>query len=477
MSDYDLVVVGAGTAGMPAAIEASDLGLKVLVVEGSDRLGGTLWRSWAQMSAAGTSLQRARGIHDEPHLHFDDVMRISKGTADPTLVRLAVNHAPRVIEWLLGMGFDVDPASPAVLHFHEPYSLPRTYWGRHGGRSVLDVLIPAFDRATRSGDVTVQLQTSLTSLLSGPEGVAGVRLRSADGTEREVTAGAVLLTTGGYAGDPELFAELTRGAPLVGPAAPTSRGEGIVAAQQLGAIVRGNDLFLPTYGGVLSEGSSWQTVGLDDFPALTPQDRAPWEIHVNSEGRRFVAEDSDSVDVRENALLQQPGLTFWIIYDSVTATSAPPLFPTWKPEDLAAAFASHPSFTSADDLRTLAIGAGIDPGGLAETVSAWNRSVAEGHDDLGRRALQGPVVQPPFFAVRNHGSTLKSPAGLAVDERLRVQREGGVIQNLYAAGEAIGGSSLSGKSFVSGMSVTPALAFGRLAVRDVAGADTRPGSL
>jgi fumarate reductase flavoprotein subunit len=477
MSDFDLVVVGAGTAGIPAAIEASGLGLKVLVVEASDRLGGTLWRSWAQMSAAGTSLQRARGIHDEPHLHFDDVMRISKGTADPTLVRVAVNHAPRVIEWLLGMGFDIDPASPAVLHFHEPYSLPRTYWGRHGGRSVLDVLSPAFDRATGSGNVALELQTSLTALLPGPDGVSGVRLRTPDGTEREVSSGAVLLTTGGYAGNPELFAKLTRGAPLVGPASPTSRGEGIMAAQQLGAILRGDDLFLPTYGGVLAEGSQWQTVGLDDFPVLTPQERLPWEIHVNSQGRRFVAEDSASVDVRENALLAQPGLTFWIVYDSVTASTAPPLFPSWKPEDLAGAFASHPSFTTADDLRSLAVGAGIDPDGLAHTVSAWNRSVAQGRDHLGRRGELRPVAEPPFFAVRNHGSTLKSPAGLAVDERLRVRSKAGPIENLYAAGEAIGGSSLSGKSFVSGMSVTPALAFGRLAVRDVAGADTTPGSL
>ena len=102
--------------------------------------------------------------------------------------------------------------------------------------------------------------------------------------------------------------------------------------------------------------------------------------------------------------------------------------------------------------------------------------MAAGHDRLGRASLGATVAEPPFFAVRNHGSTLKSPAGLAVDERLRVRTGSGVIQNLYAAGEAIGGSSLSGKSFVSGMSVTPALAFGRLAVRDLAGADTTPGS-
>ena len=171
MTDVDLVVVGAGTAGLPAAVAAAELGLRTLVVEASDRLGGTLWRSWAQMSAAGTSLQRARGIQDDPELHFDDVMRISKGTADPVLVRSAVQHAPHVIEWLLRLGFDVDPACPAVLHFHEPYSLPRTYWGRSGGRSVLEVLLPAAEEAVAGSGVTVRTGTSLVSLLAGHDRV------------------------------------------------------------------------------------------------------------------------------------------------------------------------------------------------------------------------------------------------------------------------------------------------------------------
>ena len=77
----------------------------------------------------------------------------------------------------------------------------------------------------------------------------------------------------------------------------------------------------------------------------------------------------------------------------------------------------------------------------------------------------------------NHGSTLKSPAGLAVDGQLRVLGPEGPFNNLWAAGEVIGGSSLSGKSFVSGMSVTPALSFGRLLGRRAAGADTDPGSM
>ncbi|MGH3276497.1 MAG: FAD-dependent oxidoreductase, partial [Streptosporangiaceae bacterium] len=221
----DVIVAGAGTAGLAAAVEAAQAGLQVTVIEQSGQVGGTLWRSWAQMSAGGTSLQRQHGIHDTPELHFDDVMRISKNTADPRLVRLAVEHAPATIEWLMAAGFDMDPAAPAILHFHEPYSLPRTYWGRHGGRSVLEVLLLKFERARASGAITVRLGTRLTSIAAGQGGhVDGIRVQSAGDPEEDLRAPAVILAAGGYAGNPGLFPGLTEGAPLVGPAAPTSDG-------------------------------------------------------------------------------------------------------------------------------------------------------------------------------------------------------------------------------------------------------------
>ena len=111
---FDLVVVGAGTAGMPAAMEAATRGLKVALVEKSDRVGGTLHYSSGQMSGAGTRLQRARGIHDTPDLHFEDVMRISRGTADRGLVRRAVELGGETIDWLMDHGFEMHPACPAM---------------------------------------------------------------------------------------------------------------------------------------------------------------------------------------------------------------------------------------------------------------------------------------------------------------------------------------------------------------------------
>lgn len=94
---YDVVIVGAGNAGLPAAIFAAQRGLSVAIIETASAIGGTLHLSSGQMSAAGTKLQKSKGIDDAPQIHFDDVMRISKGTADPVLLKLATDNAAPVL--------------------------------------------------------------------------------------------------------------------------------------------------------------------------------------------------------------------------------------------------------------------------------------------------------------------------------------------------------------------------------------------
>lgn len=464
----DLLVVGAGTAGLPLAIEAASRGLTTMLVEQSDRIGGTLWQSWGQLSAAGTQLQAKRGITDTSDLHFQDVMRISKGTADPILVRKAVELAADSVDWLMSNGFDMDPDAPAILHFHEPYQIARTYWGRQAGRSVLNVMAPLLQKQIDKGLVTLKLRTEMLRLNVEGNQVVSTTVRTASGGTIDIEADAVVLTTGGFAGNPDLFRKLTEGAPLIGPGSQTSQGTGIMAAHAVGAQIRGQNLFLPTYGGVLRADSDHEAIALDDYPVLTPQSRQPWEIHVNSRGERFVAEDAKSVDERENALLQQPDLTFWVVYDEYARTQSPPLFPSWTSTGLDEAFRSHPSFTRAATIGELAREAAIDPDGLKATVISYNESVKSGKDSWGRRHLPMDISSAPFYAVKNHGTTLKSPAGLVVNEDLRVCGLNGTpFGNLYAAGEALGGSTLSGKSFVSGMSVTPAISFGRMLARNI----------
>lgn len=469
MNGPAVIVVGAGTAGLAAASELAMRGARVVLIEKSDRIGGTLHVSAGQMSGAGTRLQKARGIHDTPDLHFADAMRISKGTADPALVRRAVDLAPDTIDWLMDEGFDLDPVCPAILHYHEAYRLARTYWGRAGGRSILAVLERVFARARDTGRIDLRFGARLVGFDGAPgRAVTGVRV-AAGGREATISADAVILASGGYGADRERFARWTDGRPMFSACMPTSTGDGIALAEAFGAKVDGGDLFLPTFGGIEAEAGGGHIVW-DDLPQLTPQSRPPWEIYVDTSGRRFVAEDHPSVDARETALLARPDLTFWIVYDAKIARMAPPLLPGWSAPRLDAAFAGHQAFVRADTLGDLAGRAGLPADSLAETVATYNAAIAaNAPDPHGRTHRPAAIDEPPFLAVRSHGIVLKTPAGIRIDDRLQVLGAAAPIDGLYAIGEAIGGSRLSGKSFVGGMSVTPALSFGRWLARRLTG--------
>ena len=88
---------------------------------------------------------------------------------------------------------------------------------------------------------------------------------------------------------------------------------------------------------------------------------------------------------------------------------------------------------------------------------------------MGRQHRPRPIASPPYYAIRNHGVSIKGAAGLRIDPDFHVLRESGDrIQNLRAIGEVIGGGLLSGHAYVGGMSITPALGFGRALCRALA---------
>lgn len=461
-SHMNLIIVGAGTAGMPCAIEAVRCGARVAVLEQAERVGGALHVSAAQMSGAGARRQRDRGIADDERTHFADVMRISRGTCHSGLVELATRIGGSTIDWLDDAGFDFDPATPAILHFHEAYRTARTYWGRDGGRSVLKAVAPLFEAAMRQPNATLHLRTEVEALLQAPDGaITGVVAR-ADGKTFEIKARHVVLATGGYGANASRFARWTGGRALFSAALPGATGLGIELGLGAGGVLRGGEHFLPTFAGIPTE-SGGQRILWDQLPSLTPQVRPPWELYIATDGRRFVREDVDSVDARERALNALPDAAFWAVFDDRIWREAPPLLPGWTGEALEAAWRSHANFVIADTVAELAHRIGADSGVLARTVSEYNDALAHGRPDpLGRESRPLPVAVAPYRAIRMHGMVLKTPAGLAVNQDLQViDVEGRAIPGLYCIGEAMGGATLSGNAFVGGMSVTPALGFGR----------------
>ena len=462
MSDnWDVIVIGAGTAGMMASIFAARRGARVLALEIAPEAGGTLHISTGQMSAAGTRIQKSLGIADTPDDHYADIMRISRNTADPKLVRFAVDNAADTFEWLVENGLQVMPDHPVKGSGHEFYTERRYYWGADGGRSVLNVVRPVFLNEVKAGRVTLRLETEASALEQDATGrVAGVTAKTRGEAAKRYSGKNVVLTTGGYASNAALFQELNGHPQYADAAYPYSQGAGIMMARAIGGWTRGRQNYLCSFGAILD--SDTYPARILARPIHNPALRQPWEIYVNAAGRRFVAEDNPSVDAREHALLQQPDLRMWSVFDDAIARAAPPMVADWSKADLMAKFGDHKMFITADTLDGLARAAGIDPQGLAETVAQYNESLT-GADPLGRQHRPQPIAQGPFYAIRLRGVSISSTVGLGVDEDLRVLGTNNKpIPGLHAAGELLGGGQTMGNSFVGGMMVTPALTFGRL---------------
>lgn len=471
-SAFDLLVIGAGTAGIPCAIEAAARGATVGVVEKSARIGGTLHLTGGHMSGGGTRLQARRAIDgDSPARHFDDVMRISRGTADPALVRLAVDEAPRTLDWLDALDFPWADDCPRLVYGHEPYSIARTVYAAggtsRGGLAILGTLRPLWNEHVEAGRIVPLLNHEMVALIVEDERVVGARVQGSSGAV-DLRAPNTVLATGGYASASDLFRALTNGAELISTASPTSTGEGIERARSIGASVRNGDLHVPSLGGIEIEPGSgradWQSAWAMVFTSIY---RAPREIYVNSGGQRFLNEEEPSAHARELALMEQPAGKLWAIFDHAALHAGESIVRQWSAAQIEQ-FADEGRFAwRADSVEALAERAGLPRDALVDTVAACN-CVARGAavDALGRTSMW-PVAAPPFYALLTRATVLITFGGLHVDGDLRVLRRGidgdvAPIVGLFAAGEALGAGATCGQSFCGGMMVTPALSFGRI---------------
>jgi fumarate reductase flavoprotein subunit len=465
---YDVIVVGGGNAGLPVAIFAAKRGGKVLIVDAASQVGGTLFLSSGQMSAAGTKLQKSKGIEDSAQSHYDDIMRISKGTADPVLVKLAVFNAGETFDWLTDNGFTVRDEHPVTGTTHEPYSYARYAWGAQGGMSILAVLEKQLQPLIESGNIKVMTDTEVTELVTDNSGaVTGVVAKNDAGITR-LLGHSVVLTCGGYTYNPQMYESL-EGAKIYSKATyPFSMGAGYKLGISVGGYVRGGQNHTPLFGGIMAD---------DDYPgpmrALArhfPGDRPPWEILVNVDGKRFVQEDILSHDVYEQGLRAQHEERAWFVFDSEIYKKAPKLVggaigSSWDAEDTETAFNEGKKmfFFKANTISELAQKAKVNAAELEKTIADYNQGQASGKDRLGRKHMPLPITKPPYYAVQTQSWALTSYAGIAVNGDLQViKQDGKPVGNLYAAGELLGMGQLMGNSVCGGMSVTPALTLGRL---------------
>jgi len=461
-TDWDVIVIGAGTAGMPLAIFAAARGARVLVIEHNDHLGGQLHWSSGQLSAAGTRLHAAQGISDSPEQHLADAIRISRGTVDTEAIRVVIDNAADTLHWLLDLGYEVHADHPIVYFAHEPYSVPRTFFGPDKAVGIFRAMLPLYQAEERAGRIQTRLSTDVIGWVADEKGaVAGVRYRDAQGVEGSASARNIVLATGGFARHAERFKAWT-GYPLYSWCSEHSQGTGHLLGLEAGGVLKHGDKYLCTFAGIQNPKDPAQ---YNVLTHLTPQLRQPWELYVNFNGERFMREDDPSVDSREHALQEQPEMSFWAIYDAgIVDAAKTPFFFGLTPAEIEVLWNTHDSFKRAASIAQLAHACQLPEAALTRTLAAYNQAVEHKHDAaFGREHLPHRIDTGPLYAVLHRGLSVVGWAGLDTDSQLRVLRaDGSPIPNLYAVGEVRGFGLMNGNAFIGGMGLQPALTMGRL---------------
>lgn len=464
---YDVVVIGAGGAGLAAAVTAAQAGSTVLLFESEAEVGGSMRQSAGMFTAAGTSVQAALGVEDSVERFYQHYMDLNQWRLQPGLVREFCRQAAPTFEWLLALGLDV----PAAIsgHAHQPglcragvEDVWRGHVPRDQGQGVVDVLEHARKRSgidlvlhTRVGDLLVEGDTAARV-------VAGV---VADGVE--VRAGATIVTTGGLAQDPELVAEYFPAATRAGDdlfvtAGAGSRGDHVRLGRQVGAGLAGQGWGLLVVTADFQSCHHWQA----GFPPLS-------RLHVDSSGTRFMDEDASYAVAA--GILEDHGGACWAVFDDAARRGLPPGYVDWTADrvlDEVGAGRVH----RAGDLPGLAAMMGVPAGALVDSVRRWNNQLPVGvdpdylrHETLRAKGIDprlAPIETGPFHAARMLPAQLVvTHTGLRIDEQARVVTAAGrVVPGLYAAGEA-GGGVLGPRYVGGGNAIANALTMGRIAGR------------
>ncbi|RVQ64848.1 FAD-dependent oxidoreductase [Croceicoccus ponticola] len=454
MNDYDVIVVGAGGAGLAAALTAADAGKRVLVVEAADRAGGSTALSGGVFYAAGTSVQREAGIADDtPDDMFRYYMTLNQYKPDPAIVRRLCQEATPAFEWLreLGVTFTVDD-----LYASGVDKVRRGHRAAGHGAEIAEVLEGHL--STNGADVA--LSTRVQELLIEDGRCRGIVVDGA-----AITADAVVLATGGFGANPAMLAELYPDAALHGDlhwyiGSDHCVGDGIDIALAAGGELtpRNRGLLLLTPGFAR------------DLESYLPG----WLMMVNRQGHRFVDETIE-YSVLATVLREQDGRECYAILDEgarmASATTDYRPAPNWHGERLLDHVAAG-TLQQADTLEELAAKIGLPPDALAAAAHRYSAmaDAGEDRDFFKPGTMLRPVRSGPFYAARIVAAIVCwTGVGIRIDPDARVlATDGTPIPGLYAAGETTGG--MHGDCYAAGgASIANAIVFGRIAGAGAAG--------
>ena len=439
-----LLIIGAGAAGLCAALAAKEAGAEPLVIERDAVPAGSTSLSAGLIPAAGTRFQRARGIADSPQLFAADIQRKAKSEVDAAVVDAVAQGAGPLIEWLAdrhGLPFDV------IDNFNYP---GHTALRMHGlPTRTGSELINQLRSVAESSGISIVCERLAETLLIEPGGrVCGVEILRGDGARERIGCEALILACNGYGGNPDLVRSyIPEMANALYFGHPGNRGDAIQWGEALGA----QPAHLGAYQGHGSVATphniliTWAVIMQGGF-------------QVNTEGRRF-CDESQGYSEQAAEVLRQPGGIAWSVFDARIAAVARQ-FEDFRNAERSGAIVMRQSVQAlADAMR-------VPPEAFAAELSETEALKAcAGRDRYGRQFAPGQHFAPPFHAVKVTGALFHTQGGLLIDAVCRVKRKDDtVIPNLFAAGgAAVGVSGSTAAGYLSGNGLLTATVLGRLA--------------
>lgn len=483
--DADIVIVGAGGAGMTAAITAANEGKNVVVLESQPMVGGNSVRATGGMNAGDTVYQDenefgesagvektlktaadkyadnetitalAKTVSDQwaayqanPVGYFDsvelmelDTMIGGKGINDPALVQTLCANSADAIDWLDEHGITLHSVSSfggaSVKRIHRPVDAEgKTV-------SVGSYMIPLLQENCEKAGVQIMLNTTANEILTDANGAAvGVKATGASGETVTVNAKAVVITSGGFGANldmvvkykPELKGFMTTNASGI-------QGQGIEMATAIGADTVDMDQI-----------QIHPTVEANTAALITEGLRGDGAILVNAEGKRFI-DEVGTRDVVSAAEIAQTGSYSWLVVDQAMADAS----------SVIQGYIKKGYTVEGATYEELAKAMGVDEAAFAQTMTDWNSCVeAKSDAEFGRTSFANKLDTAPYYAIKVTAGVHHTMGGLKINTNTEVLKaDGSVIPGLFAAGEVTGG--VHGANRLGGNAVADFTVFGRIA--------------
>ncbi len=433
--ETDVVVVGAGAAGMIASVVVAKGGKNVILVEKQGMLGGgdTMLAS-TSIRGGGSKVVESLGAEnasaEDFYNYLMDQAKTKSIPVDEKNIEAYASISGKMIDWLIDIGVPFTKFQANTFsHITEDGSAPGTH------------IVSALGKQLDESNVDYRVNTTATSILMENGKASGITVETPDGSY-SIKADAVVICTGGYSANKELLAKYSPtwlDRPTTG--AKSLTGDGILMAEAVGADVYNMDVVKANYlCHVLPSGDGVSLTAITQYCLL-----------VNHDGNRFVNEGHSSINYKSEQMMQQPNQEAYAIFDQSVIDDL----------KLMRGYNDAGYFVSANSLEELADKIDVNKENFVSAVSTFQKDAAAGTDTAFERPISDTLEGPTYYAALVTPSMQSTYGGIRVDESCRaLNKEKAPIPGLYAAGATSGHDAFANEV---GAALIIAVSFGQIA--------------